>query len=194
MRLYRLSTVIVLLVLSMSFTQTLFAEKGGNVSVFFGSKQLEADWDPIGTQAELGIKFDMQVAEDSPISFAFDILSSNDTKTEYDSNLADWWTWTGSTVEKNIGIRIRKEHEGISVFSGLGISLIDATFTGEIGGATYTDSGNGTGLWFEVGVNYIKDDWNVGLDLISSRATATLVGLSGNVGGLHLGIFIGTHW
>ncbi|MFH0888175.1 MAG: hypothetical protein V1871_03090 [Planctomycetota bacterium] len=102
MKLYQLLTVIVLVLLSMASTQTIFAdESGGNFGLFIGSKSLDkTDWDPVDQQVELGLKFDVKL-KDSPISLALGTRFGDTHRRRKGANLLR----CGGTILENRGIR-----------------------------------------------------------------------------------------
>lgn len=168
------------------------SQNGGSFNFFIGSKSLDDIWDPVENQMDIGLKFDFK-KKDWPVSVAFDILSSYDTK--LDTSYSPAVEFTGNTLEKNFGLRFGSQvSPSLNVFTGGGVSFINATFKGTESGVTISDSGSAVGNWFEVGLCLTADNLNVGIDVIKSSGDVSMYGISGDAGGLHFGLLFGFRW
>ncbi|MBI5895785.1 MAG: hypothetical protein HZB24_07215 [Desulfobacterales bacterium] len=89
----------VLVLLSIGSGGALAAGVEGNINMLIGQKYLEEDdWEPVDTQAALGLMFDITPAG-SPVAIALDIFATEDSADLYDAYFDEFYEATGKTQE-----------------------------------------------------------------------------------------------
>lgn len=189
-----------LLSLPLSFISPAQAEEGwsGNVNLLLGSKGMDdSDW-LATSHGEVGILLDFAPAG-WPINIAIDMLRSRGRF----SGLAYGPGWGIVYVEEEVTTReldlgVRHYFDlgtNMRPYLSGGLALVSLQTDWRIDPGTWQhDEGRGSGLWFNGGVKWELDAFNIGFDV---RVTAADVALdSGNYsgGGGHAGLILGYHW
>jgi len=75
---------------------------------------------------------------------------------------------------------------------GGGIAFISATISGTDGYYSASESGSGTGIWLNAGIQFdVNDDFYLGAEIRSSSADVTLFNTTVDAGGRHIGLLAG---
>ena len=162
----------------------------GNANIFLGTKSLGNEWDPVESQAEVGIMLDFGMQE-WPVNLALDYLSSSAEETTGGMDVE------GATTELDIGVRKYWGDGNMRPFLGGGVSIISTEFN--VVGISDCD-GDATGGWIDAGILWtVGQAFNVGFDVRSSSADVELecsngAILEGGAGGAHFGLLVGFHW
>ena len=100
------------------------------------------------------------------------------------------------TSEFNVGLRkIWDQFPHVRPFIGGGLSLIAAEAEASVYGLRISETDRGLGFWVGGGVYWtLNDHFNIGMELKSSWADVTLMGVEVNAGGGHFGLLAGYHW
>ncbi|MFZ5562728.1 MAG: outer membrane beta-barrel protein [Thermodesulfobacteriota bacterium] len=186
----------VCLVLGISTASMAEGDFTGNLNLIGGGKFLDSgDWEPLETQTEGGVEFDIKKQE-WPVSFSMAFLYSS-----ADDTISVWWLPVeveGKTTELRFGVRkIWEESSMIRPFLGGGLAIISAEIEGR-SPWTWTkvsESDTGPGAYLEGGLYWtLADHLNLGFEVGYSYATVTFGDEDGNAGGLHAGLLAGYHW
>ncbi|MFZ5562708.1 MAG: hypothetical protein ACOZBW_01545 [Thermodesulfobacteriota bacterium] len=166
----------------------------GNINVFLGAKALDEDeWEPAHEQSEMGVEIDFRQKE-WPISIAIDLMGAYDDG--YIMTPGSFILAESRTSEFNVGLRkIWDQFPHVRPFIGGGLSLITAEAEATTYGLRISETDRSMGFWVGGGVYWtLNEHFNIGMELKSSWADVTLMGVDVNAGGGHFGLLAGYHW
>jgi hypothetical protein len=162
-----------------------------NTNLTIGAKALDNDdWEPVESQVELGLNVDF-AHKSWPFNFAIGILGSAIDKNDYFGTKVE-----GSTSELRVGLKkIWEPTSKMWIYIGLGLAIINAKL--KLGGHDdeVSDDDNGSGEYISGGIFWtLARHLNLGFELGTSGATATVFDYDTKAGGYHGLFLIGYHW
>jgi len=162
-----------------------------NTNFIIGAKALDKDdWEPVESQVEVG--FNVDFAHRSwPFNLAVGILGSAIDKDDYFGAKVE-----GSTSELRVGLKkIWEPTSNMRIYIGLGLAVINAKLKLSDYYDEVNDDDNGSGEYISGGVFWtLARHLNLGFELGTSGATATVFNYDTKTGGYHALFLTGYHW
>jgi hypothetical protein len=162
-----------------------------NTNLTIGAKALDKhDWEPVESQVELGLNVDF-AHRSWPFNFAIGILGSTIDKNDYLGAKVK-----GDTSELRVGIKkIWEPTSNMRIYIGLGLAIVNAKLKLSNNSEKISDHGNGSGEYISGGIFWtLARHLNLGFELGTSGATATVFDYDTKAGGYHALFLSGYHW
>lgn len=185
----------VLVLLSIGSGGALAAGVEGNINMLIGQKYLEEDdWEPVDTQAALGLMFDITPAG-SPVAIALDIFATEDSADLYDAYFDEFYEATGKTQEIDLGFRWYTPPNMFRGYVGGGLAFVNAEIEVEQYGYRASEEDDAIGFFINGGFTFtLARHLNLGLNVRYSQADVEIAGYDIEAGGVTLAGVVGYHF
>jgi hypothetical protein len=163
----------------------------GNVNFLVGTRTLhEDDWSPLEDQSEFGVTVDFRPSG-WPVNLTMECGSATSEESRFGITLE------ARTLELDVGVKKIFENSSIvNPFIAGGLAVVNIEASGDFWGFfDLEDDTTDIGAWVSGGVFLtLSNHFNIGVQAKYTEATTDWYGRDRDLGGPHVGGFIGYHW